>query len=240
MNILLGVGTIFVGIVTGSWIIGAILVLVSKWRMFAVRSRYLFLNLKSNLVDLIVGFSFVFLGYFAGSELVPGHWILAGLYVIWLLFVKPKTKAGWNVVQAICAVILGTSAAVIASAHFNPVWLVILEFIIGYAAARHVLVQNDSAGYDGFAALIYGVMFAEIALVSHYWLIVYSFEKVGLMVPQLAVVLGIVSFLTAQLYGQVEKRDGVLKFRDVAPAVLFSAAMLIVLLMWFSKPSFNI
>ena len=68
LNILLGVGSIFVTIVSGSWLIGFILVLLSKWRMFAVRPRYLWLNIKSNLVDLIVGFSFVALAFFSGAS----------------------------------------------------------------------------------------------------------------------------------------------------------------------------
>ena len=67
LNILLGVGAIFVTVVSGSWIIGFILVLLSKWRMFAVRSHYLWLNVKSNLVDLIVGFSLVLLAYFSDN-----------------------------------------------------------------------------------------------------------------------------------------------------------------------------
>ena len=59
-NLLLGLGSVFITFSTASWIPGVLLVIISKWRMFAVRPRYLFLNLKSNLVDLIVGFSFVF------------------------------------------------------------------------------------------------------------------------------------------------------------------------------------
>ena len=93
MNILLGVGSIVVTIVSGSWIIGFILVLLSKWRMFAVRPHYLWLNIKSNLVDLIVGFSFVLLAFFSGTTILPVHYILAAAYVLWLILVKPRTAA---------------------------------------------------------------------------------------------------------------------------------------------------
>jgi hypothetical protein len=38
---------------------GYILVLLSKWRMFAVRPRYWLANVRANMTDLIVGLSIV-------------------------------------------------------------------------------------------------------------------------------------------------------------------------------------
>ena len=240
MNILLGVGTIYVGVVSGSWLIGAILVLASKWRMFAVRPHYLFLNLKSNLVDLIVGFSFVLLTYFSGNELLPVHHLLAVGYVLWLLVIKPKTTEAWTLVQAIFAVFLGTCATSILCARFNSAVLVVLEFIIGYAAARHVLVQNNNSLDDGFPAFIFATIFAEIALLAHSWLIVYTFTDFGIMIPQLAIILSIIAFMSAKVYSSVEDRDGKLKLKEVAMPVIFSVVVLAVLLLGFSKPIFNV
>ena len=240
MNILLGVGSIFVTIVTGSWLVGFILVLVSKWRMFAVRTHYLFLNLKSNLVDLIVGFSFVLLAYFSGTEVLPVHYLLAVSYTIWLVLIKPKTSETWNFIQALLAVFLGTCAASILSASLNPVLLVALEFVIGYAAARHVLAQNNNSVDDGFPALTFGVLFSEIALLCHSWLIVYTFTSWGIIIPQLAIILSVFAFLTERIYSSVESRDGTLKFKDVALPVLFSVAILAVIIFGFSEPIFNV
>ena len=67
LNLLLGIGSVLVTVLSGSPILGLILVIASKWRIFAVRSRYLWLNIKSNLVDLIVGISVVLLAYSAGN-----------------------------------------------------------------------------------------------------------------------------------------------------------------------------
>ena len=80
LNLLLGVGAVLVTVLSGSPVLGILLVLLSKWRIFAVRARYLWLNLKSNLVDLIVGMSVVFLTYYAGAEFVPLDFILMGFY----------------------------------------------------------------------------------------------------------------------------------------------------------------
>ena len=90
-NLFLGLGSVFITFTTSSWVIGVFLVIISKWRMFAVRPRYLFLNLKSNLVDLIVGFSFVFITYCSGPVLLPIHFILAILYSAWLVVLKPMS-----------------------------------------------------------------------------------------------------------------------------------------------------
>ena len=75
LNILLGILSVLITVFSGSPILGLILVLTSKWRIFAVRRRYLWLNIKSNLVDQIVGVSVVLLEYYAGSSLLPMHFV---------------------------------------------------------------------------------------------------------------------------------------------------------------------
>lgn len=240
MNIFLGVGSIFATIVTGSPLIGLILVLVSKWRTFAVRPHYLFLNIKSALVDLIVGFSFVLLAYFSGTDLLPVHYLLATFYTFWLIIVKPKTSEAWTITQALFAVFFGTSAAAILCASLNSALLVGLEFLIGYASARHVLAQNNNSLEGGHPALVFGVIFAELALLCHSWLIVYSFTDYGIMIPQLAIIMSVFGFMTQRLYANVEARDGDFRFREVALPILFSLIVLGVLIFGFSEPIFNV
>ena len=65
MNLLLGIGAVLITLLSNSPLIGLILVITSKWRVFAVRPRYFWINLKSNLVDYIVGISTVLLAYSA-------------------------------------------------------------------------------------------------------------------------------------------------------------------------------
>ncbi|MBR3131263.1 hypothetical protein IKG31_01680 [Candidatus Saccharibacteria bacterium] len=240
LNILLGVGSVFVTIVSGSWIIGFVLVLLSKWRMFAVRPRYLWLNIKSNLVDLIVGFSFVLLAYFSGSTVLPVHYILAASYAFWLTIIKPKTAESWTLVQALCATFLGTTAASIMCASFSSAILVILEFIIGYSATRHVLAQNDNMNDAGYPALIFGTIFAEIALLCHSWLIVYTFTNAGIIIPQLSVILTIFSFMAERILRSVEKHDGQFRLKDITAPLIFSLIVLSVIIIGFSEPIFNV
>lgn len=240
MNILLGVGSIVVTIVSGSWIIGFILVLLSKWRMFAVRPHYLWLNIKSNLVDLIVGFSFVLLAFFSGTTILPVHYILAAAYVLWLILVKPRTTEVWNLIQALFAIFIGSSAASILAASLDPSLLVILEFIIGYGAARHVLAQNNNMNDRGYPAIIFGTIFAEIALLCHSWLIVYAFIDLGVIISQLALILTVFGFMIERIFRAVEERDGDFKFKDVTIPVVFSLICLAVIIIGFSEPIFNV
>lgn len=240
LNILLGVGSIFVTIVSGSWIIGFALVLLSKWRMFAVRPHYLWLNFKSNLVDLIVGFSFVLIAFFSGSELLLVHYLLAAGYAIWLTIVKPKTTETWTLVQALFAVFLGTTASSILAASVNSVLIVFLEFVIGYSSARHVLAQNNNMNDNGFPALILGTIFAEIALLCHSWMIIYSFKTLGIIIPQLAIILTIFSFMVERVFRSVEGHDGQFRIKDVAMPIAFSLIVLAVIIIGFSVPKFNV
>ena len=92
LNLLLGIGSVLITVLSGSPVLGLILVLVSKWRIFAVRARFLWLNIKSNLVDIIVGVSVVLLTYFAGPNFLPVDFILMAIYSLWLLIIKPLSS----------------------------------------------------------------------------------------------------------------------------------------------------
>ena len=213
LNILLGVGSIFATIVSGSWIIGFILVLLSKWRMFA---------------------------FCSGTSLLPVHYILSVVYVLWLTVVKPRTTEIWNRIQALTAIFLGSCAIFIMCASLNSALPALLEFIVGYGAARHVLAQNNNMSDSGYPALIFGVFFAEIALLAHSWMIVYAFMNLGVIIPQPAIILTIFGFMIERIFHAIEERDGTLRFKDIALPVSFGLAILAIVIIGFSEPIFNV
>ena len=51
---------------TGSPWLGLLIILVSKWRVFAVRPRYWFTHVEANMVDIVVSVSVVTLIFLAG------------------------------------------------------------------------------------------------------------------------------------------------------------------------------
>ena len=90
LNLSLAVASTALTVISGSWILGVVLVLLSKWRVIAVRPRYWWLNIKANLVDYTVGISLALLVYLAGTEgLNAWHIILTAIYAFWLIVVKP-------------------------------------------------------------------------------------------------------------------------------------------------------
>lgn len=239
LNLALAVVSIGATIITGNCIIGLILVLISKWRVFAVNHRYWWLNIRSSLVDFIVGVSFVLLAYCAGTTLLPVHFALMAGYAIWLILIKPRTSPAFNVVQSISAVLLGVTAATIFGAIIDSWLMVVACFIIGFAASHHVLVQADSTD-PSFISLVCGLFFAEIAWLSHTWLIIYTIGSTGICVSQLALVLSVIAFAYFRVQAELSSHQGKLKFANIALPVLFCLLVVAVLIISFSQPRFNI
>ena len=239
LNILLGFGSVFITLATSNWIFGIILVLISKWRIFAVRPRYWFLNIKSNLVDLIIGISFVMLAFYAGSSLLPIHLILGALYTVWLIWIKPLSSEKASEIQALIAVFLGTSTAALISANYNSVFMVLISFVVGYGASRHVLVHSSDHDFT-LLTLICGLVCAEIAWLCHSWMIIYSFPTIGVIIPQVAIIMTIFAFIFNCTYKAIFKRSGKLKLPDIALPAIFSILAIAIIILWFSNPVFNV
>ena len=239
LNILLGIGAVLITGFSGSPVLGILLVLVSKWRIFAVRRRYLWLNFKSNLVDLIVGFSIVILTYFAGSTLLPVDFILMVIYVLWLLVLKPMSSERANLIQSLVAVFLGISATTIMTANANSIATVTLAFVVGYAASRHVLAQTEDKNFT-LTTLVCGLVFAEVAWLCQSWAIVYTFGATGIRIPQAAVILTIFAFVYNYARQAMMRYQDDFRFRNIIGPVLFGAALIGIIVLWFSNPIFNI
>lgn len=238
-NILLGVFSILITIFTDSWVPGIILVLMSKWRIFAVRPRFWFLNLKSALVDLIVGISFILISHYSGHQLLPIHILLALGYTLWLIILKPRSSPLAYQLQALTAVLLGTTAAILTTTNLDSSLLALSCFLIGYSSARHILVQNEDKGHS-FLSLIAGLIFAEIAWLFHSWLIIYMFSGTGIVLPQLTIILSIISFVISSIYRSTTKHDGKIKLNEVVMPISFTILIITVIIIWFSKPIFNV
>lgn len=239
LNLLLGVGAVLITVLSGSPLLGIILVLVSKWRIFAVRLRYLWVNLKSNLVDLIVGVSVVLLTYYSGNEFLPVDILLAAFYCVWLLFIKPLSSESATLAQSLIAVLIGTSAAAIMSAGLDSVVLVVLEFLIGYAASRHVLSQSSDRDYT-LTTLVCGLVFAEVAWLCSSWSIIYTFGTTGIRIPQVAILLTIFAFVYNYARQAMIKYQDDFRFKHILGPVIFGAVLVGIIVIWFSNPIFNI
>lgn len=239
LNILLGVGSVLITVLSGSPVLGILLVIVSKWRVFAVRARYFWVNFKSNLVDLIVGISLVLIAYFSGTSFLAVDFVLMAFYCIWLLFIKPLSSESATMVQSLIAVFLGITAITILSSTSNIFVMVFLSFLIGYAVSRHVLAQSSDKDFT-LTTLVCGLLFAEIAWLSYSWSIIYTFGESGIRIPQLAIILTIFAFVYNYTRRIMIKYQDEFKFRQVAGPAVFGAVMIGIIVIFFSNPIFNI
>ena len=238
LNLLLGIGAVLITVLSSSPILSLLLVVISKWRIFAVRARYLWLNIKSNLVDLIVGISVVLLTYYAGSSFLIVDFVLMAIYSIWLLFIKPLSSEAATLAQSLIAVFLGMSAATIMSANFNVVLLILLSFLVGYAASRHVLVQSDAKDFT-LTTLVCGLVFAEVSWLCYSWEIIYTFGSTGIRIPQLAIILTIFAFVyNYARQAMIKYQD--FRFKHIIGPVIFGVVLIGIIVLCFSNPIFNI
>lgn len=239
LNILLGLGAVLITVFSGSPLLGILLVLMSKWRVFAVRSRYLLLNLKSNLVDIIVGISVVLLSYYSGTALLPVHFILMAFYTIWLLIIKPRSSESAALVQSLVAVFLGVTTGTFLAANTSSVVAVLVAFLVGYAASRHVLVQINDKNFI-LTTLVCGMIFAEVAWLGDSWSIVYTFGNSGIRLPQEAIILTIFAFVYNYARQTMVRRQDDFRFKDILGPVLFGLTLIAIIVLFFSDPIFNI
>lgn len=242
LNIALAVAVLLAIRYTGSIGFAILLVLLSKWRIFAVRPRYWWANLRSNMVDLIVSISIVLNLYTIHTtpELTEGVQLLLMvvvtlLYIGWLLFIKPRSKRLFICIQAAAAIFLGSAALFTIS--FNwPVSIVAGGmWLIGYAAARHVLSSYDEETHALFLSLAWGLVFAEIAWVSYHWAIAYPLPIFpSLMLPQVAIIVTLLSFLGFKVYDSFYHHAKV-RMTDILMPLLFTLSVFLVLLVVFNR-----
>lgn len=239
LNLLLGIATVLVTVLSGSPLLGIIIVLASKWRVFAVRARYLWLNIKSNLVDMIVGISVVLLAYYGGTAFLPVDFILMIFYCVWLLFIKPLSSETATLVQSLIAVFLGITATTIMSANLNSIVSALLSFLIGYATSRHILSQSDDKDFT-LTTLVCGLVFAEITWLCHSWSIVYTFSTTGIRIPQISIILTIFAFVYNYARQAMIRYQADFKFKHIIGPVVFGAILIGIIVVFFSNPIFNI
>lgn len=218
------------------WLAVAI-ILLSKWRALAVKPRFWFANIVANMVDVIVGLSYVTLLYAAGGEIVP-QVILSVLYVIWLLIIKPRSKRSFVTLQAGTAVFAGVMALSAVSFSWDSFVYVGLLWLIGYSAARHILGNYDEP-LTTIYSLIAGLMFAEIGWAAYHWLFAYPVPGMGgLKIPQVAIILTLFGFVAERSYVSYHKH-GAVKSADVVLPIILTIAVIGVLFIFYNRITLN-
>lgn len=214
------------------WIAIAV-VLLSKWRVLAVRPRFWFANLIANMVDIIVGVSAVVLLVAAGGDggSLPAQIIITALYIGWLLFIKPRSRRSYVALQALVAIFAGITALSLVSFGWNSAFFVLAMWGIGFVAARHVLGSYEEI-HATLYSMIAAVMFAEFGWISFHWLMAYPLPGSGnIQLSQLALLTSLLCFIAERAYASYHKY-GTVRRTDILPAVVLAIALAAVMMIF--------
>lgn len=166
-------------------------VLLSKWRMFAVQPRFWVANIRANAIDIIVGLSV--LAFMMGTLTDLTRIIYAALWAFWLIGIKPKTSALWVSMQAFIGLLLGLMAIFSVWSRASLFVLVIAVAVTCFFAAHHFFYSFDEP-YIRLLSYIYGYFGAGITWVLGHWLMYHGF------IAQPALLLLATSFGLGTLY----------------------------------------
>ena len=203
------------------------LVVLSKWRMFAVRPRFWLANIRANAVDLIVGISVVIFMLHSSTAWMQLIWAVA--YGIWLIYLKPA-NGGLNIsIQAGVGQLAGLSALYLAFSSAPIYGLTFVTGLICFLAARHFFDAYEES-YSRLLSYLWGYFAAAMAWVLSHWLLYYG------VLSQPTIILLSIGYGIAALYylDHNDKLNRALK-QQIVVAMLLIVLVVIIFSDWGSK-----
>lgn len=148
------------------------IILLSKWRMFAVRARFWPANIRANSVDIIVSVSILLFMVHGGTPWLQLTW--TAIYALWLLVIKPATSGLVVALQAMTGLLFGLTALFLGGGDGALYWLVLATATVSYLAARHFLDAFDEP-YARLLSYLWAYFAAALAWILCHWLLFYGF-----------------------------------------------------------------
>lgn len=238
LNIVLAAVLFLLVTISGQVEAALVLVLLSKWRVLAVRMRYWYANIAANLVDVTVGLSTVGLLYLAGTAsegyVVGLQAAIALFYALWLTAIKPRSSAKAMYAQASIGIFMGTWVLA-AFAHVLSLPVVVaLYYVLGYGVAYHILAIYKEQ-QASLLAMVFGLVLAELGWVAYHWTAAYGLNQAGdLKIPQIALVATLMTLFAERCYGAFVEGHSIKQPEYLAP-IIFSVAGVVALVVFFSS-----
>ncbi len=213
---------LFIFVRTRFYQLAVLLIVLSKWRMFAVKPRHWLANIQANGVDLIVGLAILVFMTHSSSQLLQLIW--AAAYGVWLLLIKPQSTT-WGVAsQAIIGQSVGLVALFLAWGASPIVVLVIAAWAIAYLSSRHFFA-NFEEGLTRFLACVWGYFAAALTWLLSHWLLFYG------PIAQPALFLSVIGFGLGGMY-YLEKTERMTPM--VRRQLLFVMMAVVIIVITFS------
>ena len=169
------------------------IIVLSKWRMFAVKPRFWAANVRANAVDLMVGLSVVLFMTHSGNAAVQALW--AVLYAVWLLAIKPRSGIPMITTQAFIGQLAALSALYLAWGGGPIYGLTLLSGLFCFLAARHFLDAFDEP-YAKMLSYVWAYFGAALAWVLSHWLLFYrGVSQVTLLLSTLGYGMAVLYYL---------------------------------------------
>lgn len=202
-------------------------VILSKWRMFAIRPRHWPASIRLNAINIIMGLSFVVFMAQSSSLIWQLLWVIA--YEAWLLYVKPKSKIFWVSVQASLGQFLGLMALYLLWGRSSLAILVLASGVICYLSARHFFSAFEEP-LSSTLAYIWSYIAVALTWVLGHWLLYYGF------VSQAVLLLSVLSYGLGTLYylDNFDKLSSLVK-REIILIMLMVVMAIIVFSSWGDK-----
>jgi hypothetical protein len=199
--------------------LAAILVVLSKWRMFAVRPRYWPANIRANAVDIMVGLSAV--AFMDAATVVTWQIVWAISYGLWLIFLKPGSSTLLVSLQASVAQLVALMALFLELGGSSLFALVLGSGLICYLCARHFFSSFDEP-YTSLYAYGWGYFAAALTWVLGHWLLFYG------VVAQPMLLLLVIGYGLGALYylDQTDRLSAVWQQQFIFMMIIVVAAVL--------------
>lgn len=189
-NVLLPL-VVFVLVRTDFVPLALVIVLLSKWRMFAVRPRFWLANIRANAVDITVNVSLLLFMATSTSQLMQLLWMV--LYIGWLVVIKPASVPIMISLQALIGLICGLMAIFTGWGDGPLYGIVFATGLVCYLAARHFFDSFDEP-YAKLLSYLWGYFGVALVWVLGHWLLYYG------IVAQPVLLLVAIGFGLATLY----------------------------------------
>lgn len=204
------------------------IVVLSKWRIFAVRPRFWPALIRANGVDILVGISIVaFMQLSIESPLLQLVW--AALYAVWLIFIKPANGIFMVSMQAFIGQFVGLVALYLVWPSGPLYGLVVATALICYLSARHFFDSFDEP-YSRMLSYLWAYFATALVWVLGHWLLFYGYFA------QPVLVLTVVGYGLATLYYYDHfNRLSIMLQRQMLGIMLVILIVLIVFSDWSDK-----
>lgn len=200
------------------------LILLTKWRMFAVRPRFWAANLRANAVDITIGLSAVLFMAHTVSGLT--QFSLALLYAFWLMFIKPGSGTLLVAAQAMLAQLAGLTVVFMIGADAPLFLLVLAVGVICYVSARHFF-DNFDEPYAKFLSYLWAYFGAALTWILGHWLLYYG------QIAQPTLFLTMVGYCLAALYYFDHEEKLSVGMRRYTTVSMFAAIVIVIAVTWF-------